>query len=156
MRAAPIDASGVLLDGTKVDGPAALRRALVAQKEQFVKAVTGKLLTYALGRGLEYYDAPAVRGIVPRGRRRRLPLVVDDAGDREERAVSDEEQSRGVMIVTKKAISRRTVLRGHGATVGLPLLDAMIPAFATAAGRHAGQAGAPPRRGLSPERRHLR
>jgi mono/diheme cytochrome c family protein len=61
---APIDASGVLLDGTKVDGPAALRRALVAQKEQFVRTVTAKLLTYATGRGLEYYDAPAIRGIV--------------------------------------------------------------------------------------------
>ena len=56
---APIDASGVLLDGTTVDGPAALRRALVAQKEQFVRTVTGKLLTYALGREMEYYDAPA-------------------------------------------------------------------------------------------------
>jgi len=59
-----IDASGVLLDGTKVEGPAALQHALVAQKEQFVRSVTEKLLTYALGRGLEYYDAPAVRGIV--------------------------------------------------------------------------------------------
>jgi mono/diheme cytochrome c family protein len=59
----PINASGVLLDGTKVDGPAALRRALVTQKEQFVRTVTGKLLTYAIGRGLEYYDAPAIRGI---------------------------------------------------------------------------------------------
>jgi Protein of unknown function (DUF1592)/Protein of unknown function (DUF1588)/Protein of unknown function (DUF1587)/Protein of unknown function (DUF1585)/Protein of unknown function (DUF1595) len=61
---APINASGVLLDGTNVDGPAALRRALVAQKEQFVRTVTGKLLTYAIGRGLEHYDAPAIRGIV--------------------------------------------------------------------------------------------
>jgi len=60
----PIDASGVLLDGTKVDGPTALRNALVAQKEQFVRSVTEKMLTYALGRGLEYYDEPAVRGIV--------------------------------------------------------------------------------------------
>src|SRR5438876_2614314 len=59
----PIDASGVLLDGTNVDGPAALRRALVAQKEQFVRAVAGKLLTYAIGRGLENDDAPAIRGI---------------------------------------------------------------------------------------------
>ena len=58
-----IDASGVLLDGTKVDGPLELRQALLSQKTQFVKAVTEKLLTYALGRGLEYYDAPAVRGI---------------------------------------------------------------------------------------------
>jgi mono/diheme cytochrome c family protein len=60
----PINASGVLLDGTKVDGPAALRRALVAQQEQFVGAVTDKLLTYAIGRGLEHYDAPAIRGVV--------------------------------------------------------------------------------------------
>jgi len=61
---AAIDASGVLLDGTRVEGPAALRRALVAQKEQFVRAVTGKLATYALGREIEYFDAPAIRGIV--------------------------------------------------------------------------------------------
>ena len=60
----PINASGVLLDGTKVDGPAALRRALVAQEEQFVRTVADKLLTYAIGRGLEHYDAPAIRGIV--------------------------------------------------------------------------------------------
>jgi hypothetical protein len=60
----PIDASGVLLDGTKVSGPAELQHALVAQKEEFVRAVTGKLLTYALGRGMEYYDAPTIRGIV--------------------------------------------------------------------------------------------
>jgi mono/diheme cytochrome c family protein len=60
----PINATGVLLDGTKVDGPAALRRALVSQREQFVRTVTSKMLTYAIGRGLEYYDAPAIRGIV--------------------------------------------------------------------------------------------
>jgi Protein of unknown function (DUF1585) len=53
----------VLLDGTKVNGPRELRQALVAQKGQFATAVTEKLLTYFLGRGLEYYDAPAVRGI---------------------------------------------------------------------------------------------
>ncbi len=58
-----IDASGVLLDGTKVNGPRELRQALMAQQTQFAKAVTEKLLTYALGRGLEYYDAPAVRAI---------------------------------------------------------------------------------------------
>jgi hypothetical protein len=58
-----IDASGVLLDGTKVNGPRDLRQSLVAKKAQFATAVTEKLLTYALGRGLEYYDAPAVRAI---------------------------------------------------------------------------------------------
>ena len=63
---AAIDATGVLLDGTKVDGPAALRRALLAQKEQFVRTVTGKLLTYAVGRQMESSDAPAIRAIVRR------------------------------------------------------------------------------------------
>jgi hypothetical protein len=54
----------VLLDGTRVDGPAALRRALMVQKEQFVRTVTGKLLTYAVGREMTYADAPAIRAIV--------------------------------------------------------------------------------------------
>ena len=61
---AAIDASGVLLDGTKIDGPVALRGALVRQKDQFVKAVTGKLLMYALGREIGYDDAPAIRAIL--------------------------------------------------------------------------------------------
>jgi Protein of unknown function (DUF1592)/Protein of unknown function (DUF1588)/Protein of unknown function (DUF1585)/Protein of unknown function (DUF1587)/Protein of unknown function (DUF1595) len=59
----PIDASGVLLDGTKVNGPRELRQALMAQKTQFVGTVTEKLLTFALGRGLQYYDAPTIRAI---------------------------------------------------------------------------------------------
>jgi hypothetical protein len=61
---AAIDASGVLLDGTRVDGPASLRGALVQRKEQFVRAVTTKLLMYGLGREIEYYDASAIRGIM--------------------------------------------------------------------------------------------
>jgi hypothetical protein len=59
-----IDASGLLLDGTKVAGPAALRQALLAEREQFVRAVTAKLATYAIGREIEPFDAPAIRGIV--------------------------------------------------------------------------------------------
>jgi len=59
----PIDTSGVLLDGTKVDGPRALRQALLAEKTQFATAVAEKLMTYMLGRGLEYYDEPAVRAV---------------------------------------------------------------------------------------------
>ncbi len=58
-----VDASGQLADGTKVDGPAALRNALLAHPEQFVETMTEKLLTYALGRGLESYDMPVVRSI---------------------------------------------------------------------------------------------
>jgi hypothetical protein len=60
---ARIDASGVLLDGGKVDGPASLREALLSRSDQFASALAEKLLTYALGRGLDYNDAPAVRKV---------------------------------------------------------------------------------------------
>ncbi len=60
----PIDASGVLVDGTKVDGVASLRDSLVRRSDQFVRVVAEKLLTYALGRGVEYEDMPMVRSIV--------------------------------------------------------------------------------------------
>jgi mono/diheme cytochrome c family protein len=63
-RSGPIDPSGVLADGTKVDGPLALRQALLKQPERFVHTMTEKLLIYALGRGLEHYDMPVVRAIV--------------------------------------------------------------------------------------------
>jgi mono/diheme cytochrome c family protein len=59
-----IDVSAVLPDGTKFEGPNGLRSMLLSQPEQVVTAVTEKLLVYALGRGIEYYDAPAVRKIV--------------------------------------------------------------------------------------------
>jgi len=59
----PVDASGQLADGTPVDGPVALRRAILRHPEQFVRTLTEKLLTYALGRQLEYYDMPVVRSI---------------------------------------------------------------------------------------------
>ena len=60
----PIDATGVLVDGTKVDGVASLRDVLGRYSDQFVRVVTEKLLTYALGRGVEYQDMPLVRSIV--------------------------------------------------------------------------------------------
>ena len=60
----PIDASGALPDGTKFDGPSELRALLVQNPEQFVTVVTEKMLIYALGRGIEYYDASTVRRIV--------------------------------------------------------------------------------------------
>ncbi len=58
-----VDPSGQLADGTKVDGPVALRNAIMKHPEQFVRTLTEKMLTYGLGRGLEYYDMPTVRGI---------------------------------------------------------------------------------------------
>lgn len=60
----PVDASGNLPDGVKFVGASGLQSALLERPELFVIAMTEKLLTYALGRGLEYYDAPAVRHIV--------------------------------------------------------------------------------------------
>ena len=60
----PIDASGVLPDGTSFEGPTGMRRALLRDPERFVATVAEKLLTYALGRNLESYDLPAVRAIV--------------------------------------------------------------------------------------------
>src|SRR6185436_8452914 len=56
----PIDASGELVDGTKLDGPASLRRALLGRSDAFVTVATEKLLTYAMGRATTAYDMPAV------------------------------------------------------------------------------------------------
>jgi mono/diheme cytochrome c family protein len=60
----PIDSSGVLPDGTKFDGPAGLREVLTGKRELFVETATERLLTYALGRGVEEYDHPVLRKIV--------------------------------------------------------------------------------------------
>ena len=60
----PVDASAVLADGTTTfEGPAGLRRVLLERSTQFVETATEKLLTYALGRGLEHYDQPVIRNI---------------------------------------------------------------------------------------------
>ena len=59
----PNDASGVLPDGTKFQGPAELTKILLDRRDQFVATFVEKLFTYALGRRVEYYDAPAVRKI---------------------------------------------------------------------------------------------
>jgi hypothetical protein len=61
--ATPIDASGKMPDGTAFVGPAGLKQALLGSN-RFVATLTEKLLTYGLGRGLEYYDGPAVRAIL--------------------------------------------------------------------------------------------
>ncbi|MEO6367845.1 MAG: DUF1592 domain-containing protein, partial [Steroidobacteraceae bacterium] len=61
---APIDASGRLVDGTTLDGPASLRKAILAEPEHFVTAFTERLMSFALGRAIEYQDMPAVRAIV--------------------------------------------------------------------------------------------
>ena len=60
----PVDASGVLVDGTPVASPGDLRAALLDRSELFVTTLTEKLLTYALGRAVEYHDMPTVRSIM--------------------------------------------------------------------------------------------
>jgi len=64
-----IDTSGKLVDGTAVNGPSDLRNALLKHPEQFVQTLTEKLMTYALGRGIEYFDMPSVRKIVKDAKR---------------------------------------------------------------------------------------
>jgi hypothetical protein len=59
----PIDASGSLPDGSTFEGPAELRKALLKRENEIARTFTEKLLTYALGRGLQFYDMPAVRQI---------------------------------------------------------------------------------------------
>jgi hypothetical protein len=92
-----VDASGELVDGTKIDGVVELRRALVREPQTFARTVTEKLLTYALGRGLTASDMPAVRGILREAQRdnyrfgslilgiaRSVPFQMRITGDRSE------------------------------------------------------------------------
>jgi hypothetical protein len=60
----PLDTSAVLWDGAKVNGPIELRQALLRYSPQFVRMITEKLMTFALGRGVEYEDMPVIRSIV--------------------------------------------------------------------------------------------
>jgi len=60
----PIDVSGALPDGTKFQGATELQKIFLGRPELFVTTVTEKLLTYALGRGVEYHDQPAIRSIM--------------------------------------------------------------------------------------------
>jgi hypothetical protein len=62
-RDVALDTSGAMPDGTKFDGPGGLRDVLSGRPDAFAHAMIEKMLVYALGRGLEYYDAPAVRAI---------------------------------------------------------------------------------------------
>jgi hypothetical protein len=58
-----VDPAGQLADGTQVDGPVALRHAVLKRPEMFVRTVTEKLMTYGLGRGIDHRDLPLVRSV---------------------------------------------------------------------------------------------
>ena len=150
-----IDTMGQLPDGTTIKGPDDLRRALVDRPDhQFVQAFTENLMTYALGRSLDYRDMPTVRRIVRQAaadnyRFKSIVLGVVSSDAFRKREAEGQQQSRRVArtasslreadvnqdrrsavmsFLSKKHLSRRTVLKGAGATLALPLLDAMIPA----------------------------
>ena len=142
-----VDTSGQLADGSPVDGPVALRKALLKHPEQFVRTMTEKMLTYGLGRGLEYYDMPVVRAIArdaaaqdyrfssivmgivkstPFQMKLKAPAATEAFRSRVE-AVRALRHS-ATMFISKKHLARRTFLRGMGTALALPLLDAMVPA----------------------------
>ncbi len=148
---APIDASGALPDGTTFEGVAGPAAAIwLSHREQFVGTVTDKLLTYALGRGVEYLrpagDSPIARG----RRRRRLPLVGDHSRHREERAVSDAEGR--IMIVTKKALDRADGAARPRRDAGAAAARQHGAGVLRAWRRRAARPGQPPRRRLRAER----
>lgn len=93
----PVDASGILADGTPVESPADLRQALMKRPELFVTTFTEKLLTYALGRSPEYYDMPQLRAIVRQA----------EAGDYRFTAIVD-------AIVTSPLFLQRTATGNSG------------------------------------------
>ena len=149
-----VDATGQMPDGVPFDGVSGLRAALLARSDVFVSTLTEKMLTYALGRGLEYYGrAGCARDHEGRCAGRQFVLVVgprdreqctvpdaggvgaDLAGDRCEccSAVTDDPEEISPMIVMRRALPRRMFLRGVGASLALPLLDAMVPAFTAVA-----------------------
>ena len=78
-----------------LDGRPSSAQVLVNRRDEFVVDVAEKLLTYALGRGVEYFDMPAVRSIVRDAATQRLPLVCIRAGHRQEPAVSDDQDRPG-------------------------------------------------------------
>ena len=150
----PIDASGVLTDGTKVNGAVDLRQALLQRPEVLVGTMTEKLLTYALGRGLEAYDMPAVRAIVREASRDRLPVLGARQRGRDQHAVPDAAQ--GVADVRPQAApvaADRAEGRGGGARAAVPRRHGAGAHRAGAHGRGGAQAAGVR---LHPARRHPR
>jgi hypothetical protein len=92
----PVDASGQLYDGTKIDGPAALREALLNHKQAVLLSFTERLMTYALGRRIETYDMPAVREIIRNAAKSDYKMssfilgIVDSAAFRMSKAMAKE------------------------------------------------------------------
>ena len=143
----PIDASGTLFDGTTFRGVEGLQKAILEPPRAFRE--------HAVGEITDFCDRPRRRVLrcagaaqdCPRRERAGLPFLVDRDGHRQQHTVPDEES---IMIITKKSLPRRTFLRGMGATVALPLLDAMVPSM-TALAQTPASAGPASRIRLHPD-----
>ena len=120
---APIDASGVFVDGSAIDGPVALRQALLARPQAIVGNLTEKMLIYGLGRGIDYRDMPTVRAIVRDAAAQDyrfsslvLGIVRSDAFQKRIVAVDTRTGLRSSQPCSSPGCSlpRRTFLRGRG------------------------------------------
>ena len=86
----PVDAAGTTMSGANVEGLSGLRALLLERRDQFPRTVTEKLLAYALGRRVEYYDRPAVRSIVRDAEAQDFRWSALISGNRQESGISDE------------------------------------------------------------------
>ena len=162
-----LDTKGDFYDGTPITSPAELIAVLMKRPTPLVRTFTENLMAYALGRRIEYFDQPAIRAIARKAeadnykmssfilgvirsdafrmkRADTAPVTTDDT-----RAAVDKtraagrnfrvEETQTMSFITGKHLHRRTFLRGVGATVALPFLDAMVPA-----GRVFAKTAAPP------------
>ncbi len=132
-----VDPTGQLPDGRKFNGPVELAAILECRARAFTRALTSKLLTYALGRGPRARRSRHRPPHLARGRRGRLQVLRPRHRHRAEPAVPDAGRDRGAMIITGKHLPRRTFLKGLGVSLALPMLDAMTPAMAAAAAKRA-------------------
>ena len=82
-----IDPAGKLPDGTALNGPNDVKKALLARKDEFVKCMAEKLMTYALGRGVEYYDTCTIRDVAAARAAKQLPLFGPDWRHRKKRRI---------------------------------------------------------------------
>ena len=103
---AAIDPRAELSGGRPVDGPVALRAALLERDDQFVQALTEKLMMYALGRELEYHDMPQVRAVVRAAQARGLPVLGARRGHRAERRVPHAGRASARQTVRRRLRSR--------------------------------------------------
>ena len=135
-RQFPVDASGTLPNGTAFSTPGEMRALLVSAIAAVRALLTEKMLTYSLGRGLQPFDRSTVdddhravgRRRLSASRRWFIEIVASLPFQSQARGRRSQTRAQ-LMFITRKALPRRTFLRGMGTAVALPFLDAMVPAL---------------------------